>query len=280
MRNCVDDERKIQWGCNAYKESGCTRLDPSSAHKYYHILPGILIQDSLLCHCSFLPLILCSSQKQYNHVKLICLHWSSWHASSVVCPYMRFCVTVRLCMCVLHACRARIRLGRLCVSLPWHTSLGEANVYSRADSAWLNAPHEPAWMKLTAPMRQGRRNKARVDKGLEGVGRGQAGCVNLPCQETRTLCVAAKGWETRHWPGHSGTLRKRNHCSSIWFWGRFVPLERWETLWQWAWWMSVALPSNICGWLLFLRWQLLGLGGNCWKGEVWFFFYRSDCSQE
>lgn len=100
---------------------------------------------------------------------------------------------------------------RVCVSFPWHTSQGEAKDYSRADSAWLNAPCEPAWMKLTAPMRQGRLDKAHVGKGPESKGRGRAQCVNLPHQRTRTLCVGLKDGKlgndraiVRHWK--TGTI--------------------------------------------------------------------------
>lgn len=141
-------------------------------------------------------------------------------------------------------------------------------------------PREPAWMELTAPMRQGRRDKAHVGEGLESDGRGRAGCVNLPRRGTRRLCVEAKGWETLHWPGHSGTLKNRNYCFLIWFWGRFVSLEGWEVRWQWAWWMSAPLPSNICGWLFFVPWRFLGFVGNLWKGEFWFFIWWAYCSQK
>lgn len=51
-------------------------------------------------------------------------------------------------VCVFHACQSWMMLGSgcvyihiyVCVSFFWHTSQGEAKDYSRADSAWLNAP--------------------------------------------------------------------------------------------------------------------------------------------
>lgn len=64
----------------------------------------------------------------------------------------------------------------------------------------------------------------------------------------------------------------------IWFWGRFVSLEGWETQWQWAWWMSAPLPSNICGWLFFVSWHFLGFVGNWWKGEFRFFIWWAHYS--
>lgn len=65
--------------------------------------------------------------------------------------------------------------------------------------------------------------------------------------------------ETRHWPGQNRTVKKLNYCPLIWFWGRFVSLEKWEAWWQWAWWMSAPLPSNICGWLFFVSLHFLGI---------------------
>lgn len=185
------------------------------------------------------------------------------------CAWQCVCVPVS-CMSGLDQVGGVCKCVCVCVSFPWHTSRGD---YSRADSAWLNAPREPAWMELTAPMRQGRRDKAHVGEGPGSDGRGRAGCVNHPRWGTRTLCVGGKGWETRQWPGHNGTLKNRNYCSSIWFLGRSVSLEGWEARWQWAWWMSVPLPSNICGWLFFVPRHFLGFVGNWWEGEVWFFIW-------
>lgn len=77
-----------------------------------------------------------------------------------------------------------------------------------------------------------------------------------------------------------GHWKNRNYCSLIWSWGRFVSLEGWEAPWQWAWWMSVPLPSNICGWLFFVPRHFLGFVGSWWKGAVWSFISWAYCSQK